>query len=54
MLDRETGSSSELGMFVQRTNVFNDKTVGFVDEFTRSQLTQNPGTLLTGRASSRS
>jgi hydrophobe/amphiphile efflux-3 (HAE3) family protein len=48
VLDRETGSSSELGMFVvSRPTVFNDSTVRFVDEFTRTQLAQYPDTLLT-------
>jgi uncharacterized protein len=47
VLDRETGSSSELGMFVQSNNVFDDKTVGFMDSFTTDQLTKHPDTLLT-------
>jgi uncharacterized protein len=47
-LDRETGSSSELGMFVQSGNVFDDETVGFMDGFTTKQLTEHPDTLLTG------
>jgi uncharacterized protein len=47
VLDRETGSSSELGMFVQSNNVFDDKTVGFMDGFTTDQLTKHPDTLLT-------
>jgi uncharacterized protein len=47
VLDRETGSSSELGMFVQSNNVFDDKTVGFMDRFTTDQLTKHPDTLLT-------
>ena len=37
-LDRETGSSSELGMFVQSKDVFDDKTVQFMDGFTTQQL----------------
>ena len=47
-LDRETGSSSELGMFVQSKNVFDDKTVQFMDGFTTEQLKDHPETLLTG------
>jgi len=46
-LDRETGSSSELGMFVQSKDVFDDKTVGFMDGFTTQQLAEHPDTLLT-------
>jgi len=46
-LDRETGSSSELGMFVQSKDVFDDKTVGFMDSFTNQQLSEHPDTLLT-------
>jgi uncharacterized protein len=48
VVDRETGSSSELGVFVQSKQDFSDKTVGFMDELTRSQLKQYPKTLLTG------
>jgi len=48
VLDTQTGSSSELGMFVQSPRVFDDPTVGFVDRFTRDQLARNPRTLLTG------
>jgi uncharacterized protein len=47
-LDRETGSSSELGMFVQSKDVFDDKTVGFMDNFTTEELAKHPDTLLTG------
>jgi uncharacterized protein len=46
-LDRETGSSSELGMFVQSNDVFDDQTVGFMDSFTNQQLSEHPDTLLT-------
>jgi uncharacterized protein len=46
-LDRETGSSSELGMFVQSKDVFDDKTVGFMDSFTTDELAKHPDTLLT-------
>jgi uncharacterized protein len=49
VVDKETGSSSELGVFVQSDHGdFNDKTVGFLDGFTRKQLEQHPKTLLTG------
>jgi uncharacterized protein len=48
VLDRETGSSSELGVYVKSQNAFDDKTVGFLDSFTRAQLRDNPETLLTG------
>jgi hydrophobe/amphiphile efflux-3 (HAE3) family protein len=48
VLDEETGSSSELGVFIQSDDVFSDDTVAFVDDFTRSQLGQEPETLLTG------
>ena len=47
-LDRETGSSSELGMFVQSKDVFDDKTVAFMDGFTTDELAKHPDTLLTG------
>ena len=46
-LDKETGSSSELGMFVQSKDVFDDKTVGFMDSFTTEELAKHPDTLLT-------
>jgi predicted RND superfamily exporter protein len=48
VIDRETGSSSELGVYVQAPNVFKDqKAITFLDQFTRSQLQQNKSTLLT-------
>ncbi len=47
VLDRETGSSSELGVFVQAPKTFDQQTVTFLDSFTRSQLTGSQGTLLT-------
>lgn len=47
VIDTETGSSSELGVFVQSNDVFDEKTTAFVDEFTRDQLERNEGTLLT-------
>jgi hydrophobe/amphiphile efflux-3 (HAE3) family protein len=48
MLDRETGSSSELGTFVQTGDAFSNEAVGFTDQFTKQQLTKYPKTLLTG------
>jgi hydrophobe/amphiphile efflux-3 (HAE3) family protein len=47
VLDRETGSSSELGLFVQARSVFTDATTTWIDTFTRDQLRRNKGTLLT-------
>lgn len=46
-LDRQTGSSSELGMFVQSDDVFTDDSVRFMDSFTTQQLRDHPETLLT-------
>jgi hydrophobe/amphiphile efflux-3 (HAE3) family protein len=48
VLDHDTGSSSELGVFIQsHPTTLDDKTVTFVDDFSRTQLAKNPGTLLT-------
>jgi hypothetical protein len=47
-IDRETGSSSELGVFVRSKDTFGNSAVGFLDGFTREQLQQHPDTLLTG------
>jgi predicted RND superfamily exporter protein len=48
VLDRETGSSSELGVYVQAPNVFeSQQAINFLDKFTRSQLAENKQTLLT-------
>jgi len=47
VVDRETGSSSELGVFIDSADPFADSTVAFVDDFTRHQLAENPETLLT-------
>ena len=47
VLDREVHSSSELGVYVESKNVFEQKTVSFVDQFTRAQLGGYPDTLLT-------
>jgi hydrophobe/amphiphile efflux-3 (HAE3) family protein len=46
-LEKETGSSSELGLFVQSKDLFSDRNVGFVDAFAKQQLAENPKTLLT-------
>jgi hypothetical protein len=48
VLNRETGSSSELGVYLQSKQAFSDTTVGYLDRFTRGQLQQYPTTLLTG------
>jgi uncharacterized protein len=47
-IEDEVGSSSELGMFVQADDVFDDTTVGFVHEFAYDQLGRFPDMLLTG------
>jgi hydrophobe/amphiphile efflux-3 (HAE3) family protein len=48
VLDRETGSSSELGVYVQAPNVFQSQSaINFLDQFTRTQLAENKQTLLT-------
>ncbi|HMG39705.1 MAG TPA: MMPL family transporter [Acidimicrobiales bacterium] len=46
-LKSETGSSSELGIFVQSDDAFDDETVAFVDGFAREELTNRPDELLT-------
>lgn len=46
-IERETGSSSELGMFIQADDIFGDETVAFVDRFAKDQLESYPETLLT-------
>lgn len=46
-IERETGSSSELGMFIQADDIFGDDTVAFVDRFAKDQLESYPETLLT-------
>ncbi len=43
----ETGSSAELGVFVQSDDVFSDETVGFVHDFAYEQLEEYPDDLLT-------
>jgi uncharacterized protein len=46
-LKRETGSSSELGIFVESDDVFSDQTVAFVSDFANEQLAERPEDLLT-------
>jgi len=46
-LKRETGSSSELGIFVESDDVFSDETVAFVSDFANEQLAERPEDLLT-------
>ena len=50
VLDTQVHSSSELGVYVQSPDVFGQRTVTFVDNFTRSQLQKYPDTLLTSSA----
>jgi uncharacterized protein len=47
VLDRETGSSSELGLCVRANDVFSDTTTHWINAFTRDQMRQNKETLLT-------
>ncbi len=46
-VEEETGSSTELGIFVQSDDVFSDETVGFVHDFAYEQLEEYPDELLT-------
>jgi hydrophobe/amphiphile efflux-3 (HAE3) family protein len=46
-LQAETQSSSELGMFVESDDIFDDETVEFVDAFAKEQLAEYPEELLT-------
>lgn len=46
-VERATGSSSELGVFVQADDVFSDEFVEYVHRFTRRELAQHEGALLT-------
>jgi hypothetical protein len=46
-LKRETGSSAELGIFVESEDVFSDETVAFVTDFANEQLAARPDELLT-------
>jgi hydrophobe/amphiphile efflux-3 (HAE3) family protein len=48
VLDTQTGSSSELGVYIQARDVFADETTEWLDGFTREQLDRFPRTLLTG------
>ncbi len=43
VLDREVHSSSELGVYVQSKDAFDQTTINFVDDFTRGQLAKRPG-----------
>jgi uncharacterized protein len=47
VLDHEVHSSSELGVYVQSKDAFDQTTIKFVDTFTRDQLAKDPATLLT-------
>ncbi len=46
-LKRETGSSAELGIFIESDNVFSDETVAFVTDFANEELAERPEELLT-------
>ncbi|HZM31936.1 MAG TPA: MMPL family transporter, partial [Acidimicrobiales bacterium] len=46
-LKRETGSSAELGIFVESDDVFSDETVAFVTDFANEELAARPEELLT-------
>ncbi|SQD94775.1 MULTISPECIES: RND family transporter [unclassified Parafrankia] len=46
-LKAQTGSSSELGVYIQSGEVFDDRTVKFVHDFTYQQLKEHPQKLLT-------
>lgn len=46
-VEEATGSSSELGVFVQNEDVFSDDFIAYVHEFTRDQLERHEGELLT-------
>ncbi len=43
----ETGSASELGIFVQSDDVFSQETIDFVTDFAAEQLAEHPDDLLT-------
>ena len=47
VLEAETGSSSELGMFFRSEDVFSDESVGFVHTFARDEIAKFPKELLT-------
>jgi uncharacterized protein len=44
---RETGSSAELGIFVESDDIFSDETAAFVTDFANEQLEARPEDLLT-------
>ena len=44
---RETGSSAELGIFVESDDIFSDETAAFVTDFANEQLAARPEDLLT-------
>ena len=46
-IKRETGSSAELGIFVESDDIFSDETAAFVTEFANEQLAERPDDLLT-------
>jgi uncharacterized protein len=46
-LKAETGSSAELGIYVESGDVFDDETAVFVTDFANEQLAERPGELLT-------
>ncbi len=46
-LKEETGSSSELGIFIESPDVFSNQTVAFVTDFANEQLEARPEDLLT-------
>jgi uncharacterized protein len=46
-IKRETGSSAELGIFVESDDIFSDETAAFVTEFANEQLAARPDDLLT-------
>jgi hydrophobe/amphiphile efflux-3 (HAE3) family protein len=47
VLKSETGSSSEMGMFIQSDDVFSDETVAFVQDFINDEMARYPDDLLT-------
>ncbi|KPM52923.1 RND transporter [Frankia sp. R43] len=46
-LKAQTGSSSELGIFIQSDDIFDDRTVKFVHDLAYQQLDEHPNELLT-------
>jgi hydrophobe/amphiphile efflux-3 (HAE3) family protein len=46
-VEEQTGSSSELAIFVESEDVFSEDAIGFVHEFSAEQLAANPDDLLT-------